>query len=514
MSTFKISDSFFYKLAYFYIGLPFLIFILGWLQYYIAIPILVIFLSSIYYSISAYLPDNNIVDKILAKPNTLFIVVGLILIYIAFSGIGGYSFQNEDHRYRNAIFQDLVKYDWPVIYDIKGFAADNPLEGKQSLLAYYLGYWLPSAIFGKLFGLQIGNLALYFWTVLGIVLVFYYLCQYFNRYSLKVFWLFVAWGSLYFIGSFCTFPVKDILKGDAYLWAKNMLFADGNTGLIYWTFNQTITPWIIILLIINKFNVKNSIFLVSLLFFSGPFAFIGFLPFIGFYLFENIALSKDIYKSIYKYFSFQNTLGAFVVLSITYLYFKTNSSGNVFHITAPDFYTYLIFIFLSIGIIFILLFDQFKNQKKYYLVLIILLILPFIQLGFGIDLTARASIPAMFILMLLVGKYLIISKKNSRRQAIILYLLIAGFGHNLQLVRSIYFTGLQAISQTDLGPVLAESRNKIIKNIGDRLIANKEKNITIKNDLITLKNPNNVLVRNFMGPADTSFFYKYLAKKH
>lgn len=512
----KISDNSIVRLAYFYISFPYLIFLFGWLHWYISWPVSILFLISIYFSISLYQPDNKIINQIFSKQKLLFWVILIIIIFILFSGIGGYSFQNEDHRYRNAIFQDLVGNSWPVLYQIKGFAVDNPLEGKQTFLVYYLGFWLPAAVVAKVFGIKVGAFFLYCWAVLGVSLVFYFLCKYFKRFSIKILLLFISWGTLYFLGSIYTFPIKEILKGSAYLWAGNLLFADGNTGLIYWTFNQTITTWLIILLIMNQLNAKNLLFLASLLFFSAPFAFIGFIPFVAYLAYKNDLLKivnfKGLISSLSKYITFQNTVGSLSVLLIPYLYFGSNSSGNVFHLTIPSLSTYFIFVFLSIGIIFILIFDRFKRNFLYYLILAILLTLPFFQLGFGLDFVARVSIPAMFILMLLVGDYLIKSEKGWRRNAVIGYLIIAGLGHNLQFVRSVYFTGLQIVSNTNLGESLAESNIGLLKNMGERLQIVKGKNITTQNDLVTLSNPNNVLVRNFMGVTNTSVFYKYLAK--
>ncbi len=504
------------RLAYFYLGLPYLIFLIGWLHWYISIPISIFFVYALYCSIGSYVIDNKIIDEIRKQSKLLYLILFLLIVYLFFSGIGGYSFQNEDHHYRSAVFQDLINNQWPVVYQIKGFASENPLEGKQTFLVYYLGYWLPAAVAGKILGIKVGSFILYLWTVIGISLVLYFLCKYFNRFSIKIFWLFIAWGTLYFIGTFYTFPIKEILKGNAYLWAGNLLFADGNTGLIYWTFNQTIVPWLIILLIINQMNPKNILFLSSILFFYGPFAFIGFLSFIAYFVYKNdfskAKLNNIDFKKFGKYLSFENVGGSFSVMAICYFYFASNSSGNVFNIVLPEIKTYLIFIFLSIGIISILLFDRYKTDLLFYLILFVLLILPFFQLGFGLDLTARASIPAMFILMLLAGEYLLKAKNGIRKNLVILYLIVAGLGHNMQFIRSVYFTSLEAASQTNLGETLSTNGNPIIKNIGDRLLVAKDKNLTIQNNLGTLKNPNNVLVRNFMGLTDQSIFYKYLAK--
>jgi hypothetical protein len=514
----KINDRFILRLSYFYLGFPFLVFLFGWLQWFLAWPLAAIFCWAMYSSQKTYLADNQIVNRISKNPKVFFWVLLTLIIYVFFSGIGSYSYQNEDHHYRNAIFQDLINKPWPVIYQIEGFKADNPLEGQQTLLVYYLGYWLPSALIGHIFGLKVGSFALYLWTLLGLNLVFYYFCKYFKTYSIKMLWLFLGWGSLYIIGTLYSFQLKEVLKGNVYLWAGNMLYADGNTGLIYWTFNQTIAPWLIILLIMNQLKASNLFFLSSLMFFFGPFAFIGFVPFVLYFIykidFSKLPLKADFGQLIFKYFTFENIAGSLSVLLISYLYFSSNSSGNVFNITIHDTSTYLLFVFLSIGIISIIIFNRYKINVLYYFILVILLVLPFFQLGFGLDLTARASIPAMFFLMLLAVEYLLFAEIGFRRNLVLVYMALAFLGHNLQFARSVYFTSIQALSNSSLAIDIVKSKSIIFRDLGDRLIANSGKNITIKNDLGTLSNPNNFLVRNFMGLTKGSFFYKHLAKKN
>jgi hypothetical protein len=513
----KINDRFIIRLTYFYIGLPFILFVIGWLRWYYSLPIVSLFLYSIYLSQKSFIANDEFSKIVFSNKKVLLSIFLCLATFIFFSGIGSYSFQHDDHHYRNAIFQDLIEKSWPVKYHIEGFATENPLEGKQTFLAYYLGYWLPAAIVGKLFGLKAGSFALYLWSLLGLNLVFYFFCKYFKTYSLKMLWLFLGWGSLYVIGTFYSFPIKEVLKGNVYLWAGNMLYADGNTGLIYWTFNQTITPWLILLLIINQTNSKNLVFLASLVLFYGPFPFIGLIPFLGYFILSNDVLgfqSKfNFSQFILKYLTVENLLGGCTVMLISYSFFSSNSAGNVFRLAIPQFSTYFIFVFLSIGIISILIFDRFKSNPLYYLVLVVLLVLPLFQLGFGLDLTARASIPAMFILMLLVVDYILNTKTGFRKKLVIYYMIVSFLCHNIQLFRSVYYTSLDAVSRTNLGEVLVKKNNKLAQKTGAILIANKDKNLTIKNDLDSLNNPNNILVRNFMGLTEGSFFYNYLAKQ-
>ena len=107
-----------------------------------------------------------------------FLIVIIIGTWVYFSGIGGFAFQNDDHRWRNEIFQMLVWYDWPLVKDV----TINNLTETRGMI-YYIGFWLPSAIIGKIFGMRAGYLFQMLWAILGLTLVYYYVCAYIKKLS-------------------------------------------------------------------------------------------------------------------------------------------------------------------------------------------------------------------------------------------------------------------------------------------------------------------------------------------
>src|SRR5690606_37428291 len=250
-------------------------------------------------------------------------------IVVFYSGVGSYTYQNDDHLYRNAIFRDMVVKDWPVLYKIEGFEG-HPLNGKTTMMTYYLGFFLPAALFGKVFGLEAGRLFLYLWTILGIVLVLFQTAKYLNRFSFKVLLIFFAWGTLFFIGGLIKYPLDKFGEEGYYLWAGIRLYANSNMGSLYWIFNQAIPGWLIMLLIFNKASTKNMFFLYSLCLFLSPFCFAGFFPFILYFIFSDWKKNTGFKDLVMKYVSFQNIAGALVVLMVSYLYLSNNTSGRTF----------------------------------------------------------------------------------------------------------------------------------------------------------------------------------------
>lgn len=144
-------------IAYFYITIPFVIFILGWIGLRYSIPCTILIGISMYQIIKnspkIWKPEFN-QDNIVK----IICIIIFVLIWVYFSGIGKYVFQNTDHGARNTIFNILVQYDWPVInYELY---PENEVYGPTSLI-YYIGFWMPAALVGKIFGINVE----YCWTL-------------------------------------------------------------------------------------------------------------------------------------------------------------------------------------------------------------------------------------------------------------------------------------------------------------------------------------------------------------
>lgn len=84
---------------------------------------------------------------------------GVVALAVACSGIGGFGFANLDHEKHAAILGDLVREPWPVFYAESG----RPL-------VFYVGWYLGPALIGKGLGWTAANLALFAWSALGLAL--------------------------------------------------------------------------------------------------------------------------------------------------------------------------------------------------------------------------------------------------------------------------------------------------------------------------------------------------------
>jgi hypothetical protein len=158
-------------LHYLYLSLPILVLMLGWMKLYLAVPLAVAVVwcccRAVRGESAFWMPQWN---RDMVR-RAVFIVL-ILALWVYFAGIGGLAWQNPDHYYRNEIFHILVDKPWPVRVSEEGVAR---------ALTYYIGFWMPAAVFGKVFGLSAGFLFQAFWAVLGLGLVYSCICDHLRR---------------------------------------------------------------------------------------------------------------------------------------------------------------------------------------------------------------------------------------------------------------------------------------------------------------------------------------------
>lgn len=154
-------------LSLIYLAIPYFLFFYGWLWWPYALGFGAILAVALGLAIQICAGEEGFgLRSLLPRSPTdglLTVAVTLSLLYV--SGIGGLGHQQKDWEKHNAILADLVQRPWPVAYG----AGDGDAQG--FMLTYYLAYYLPAAVVGRLFGLISAHLALLAWTFLGMWLV-------------------------------------------------------------------------------------------------------------------------------------------------------------------------------------------------------------------------------------------------------------------------------------------------------------------------------------------------------
>lgn len=493
------------KLSYLYILLPFLIFAAGWMKIYIAVPVILILIFCFWKicreSEQLWIPQ-------LTKDNVIKVlfIVGAIALWVYMSGIGKFVYQNNDHPARNAIFNILVEYDWPVVNHeiLSKFAYVGDFE--TTGLIYYIGYWLPSAVIGKIFGLRVGYYAQAVWAVLGITLVYYFICVKAKKVVIWPLWIFIFFSGLDIIGVYLT--SADIAAYEsiwhAEWWSVPYEYSSMTTQL-FWVFNQAIPAWICTILAYIQRNNRNLVFILACCMLSSTFPFVGLLLLTAFFCLSRKYPGLEQFRScgrkvrfreyvkafVKDTFTFQNVIGGGIIGILSFLYlFGNSSSGRMFQEDprGPAYYNSLpklvLFLILELAVYAVFLYKYNKDNKLYYYVVLLLCIIPPIKIGYSNDFCMRVSIPLLFILMLLVIEA--VSKAWKQKQypmfiGLVIVLVLGSATPALELKRTWTYTYQRT-------------------NAGEAVYAEDGDELEILN------------APNFSGDIENNFFFKYIAK--
>lgn len=175
-----------------YLSLPIFLFLIGWLNPTFSI------LASCALIIGCVLFIRNKEETQHIELKWYSVVFGLLLVFlwVYLSGTGGFAYQNSDYSKHNAILRDLIHYEWPVIYN---YSTDY---SNSAPLVYYVAYYLPAALAGKLFGWTIANVTMYLWTVLGVILSLYWLFRIIGKFKLSFILVFILFSGMDILGGF------------------------------------------------------------------------------------------------------------------------------------------------------------------------------------------------------------------------------------------------------------------------------------------------------------------------
>ena len=418
-------------LSLLFLEIPFFLFLCYWTSLYIGgIAGILIFILHFY----QWKKTSN--ESLQIKISFIIFILLVCSIWIFWSGIGGYFFQSSDHGARNAIYHDLLKFKWPVIYE----------NGRY--LNYYFGYWLIPAfitrVLKNLFLVDLwtlGQFVLYPYTV---IYVFIIILQIIRRNIITKKNIYIALICLIFFSGLdiCGLLVKLILKGEFHFineiinwwnsnesifnhiewWANHWQYSS-NTTQLFWVFNQALPAWLSTLIILNRNNLKQDLYIGVLTLFLAPFPACGLILIsVGKILVNN---KNNLKKQVGSVISKENIISIlfFIFIAVFYLgnsRIKVGDEEKLFSIIKFHNLELKDYILLFLHLLFevLLFFPLIKNSKyktQGYICLTYLLILPFINFRGSYDFQMRSSIPELFFIMLVLIDQLIDLKNCSKK---------------------------------------------------------------------------------------------------
>ena len=453
-----------------YVFSGFFIWAATWLEVYIPATMLILYLllgaiskSNMNYNQRSHLSFQS--KKIMLLINKSIVRNYTILIWsLILTGLVGFfpftNFTGDWIAGRWELYLFLVNSDWPSVSD-----PAIVIEGSSGFIRHYLGFYLPPAALTKflVYFFDFSNVKLisfviiYFWITLGIFICLKYVQSRIqvtkseiNLEITKIIFIFFCFSGLDIIGAILT-------KGyfvDGFIhiewWAQYFNYLSPFTTLSYPTNHFLATIFALVLL--DNLRKQHSInrfllFLPPLVFWS-PLVTLAILPYFLFIVFEQRLIQsfwinvKNIRGLFEQIIIFIIILFQIVVIAI---YFTSQPSGLKFNFFFIDSYQkivmYLFFVVLEFGIIVFLVIRNFPQFKSlFYLIFVNLMLIPFVNAGIANDFSTRMSLPALFILSLIIA----INNRNIKFP-IKIYLYISSLVLLIELTSRItYFNDIQS----------------------------------------------------------------------
>ena len=400
--------------------LPIIVFFIGFLKpVYALIGTLVCLIS-----LGAVLKSRNTLpgrDNTIAFTRMeLAVFLGVMLLWGYLGGMNGFFYQSTDWNIRNAVFRDLLYNRWPVVY-----------PQKMTALVYYIGYWLVPAALAKpvyyFFGAEAGWLAarmlLWIWTgvltTLIVLLMMIYAKADSRRKKVLCLVVFIGFSGMDVLGSWIRGDLGSAFSPDVLhleWWGSGYQFSSITTCL-YWVFNQTVIPWLVILCVLFEEDPRNYLFWGMSCMLSGPFPFVGLVILMvvkaGAYVIRRLR-EKAWKPALAALLSPSNLIMLAGVFPVLALYFLSNnataagvggagaagSAAALAESVRGYLWSGILMVFLmDAGVYLCLFFKTHRKDPLYWTAALSLFILPYFHLGGAGDFAMRATVPGVFMLV-------------------------------------------------------------------------------------------------------------------
>lgn len=405
-----------------YISLPIMVFLLGYLRWYWGIPGICALSFAFYCAVHEQRTTCSDTVISISWWEMLFWIV-FVLLFTHLCGLSGFWYQTTDWNARNPIYKDIITRPWPVFY-----------EGRNTALSYYIGFWLVPAVPAKLVymlfgvdaGWMMGHFTLWLWSALGLLLILLSIFLQLDSNSLKsrcVSSLTVLLFSGLDIVGVLIYRERYLLEPGAFhleWWYLSYEFSSITTCLC-WVFNQTMIPWICVLIFLTEKSSRNYLLIGTACLFCGPFPFVGLIILMFARFFADCAAELRNRGSagncIRDAFSPQNLIVLCFVFPLAALYLLSNNAAaeglkTDISRVVPTVGGMLLFFVLEVGIYWGLLWKEHRKDVLFYAVVGTLLMCPFIRIGQGDDFCMRVSVPGIFLMAIWCAKRICAFVKN------------------------------------------------------------------------------------------------------
>ena len=462
----EIKKSFLKNASILYLSISVICFLLLWCRWYVS---LISIICTVFIAYRFIVCENKNKESIYIDKKWIAVILLVILSWCILGGQGGFYYQSPDWSARNAIFRKMIFSETPVFFS----------EGY--FLCYYIGHWMVPNVIGKILirlgasaemVWSISNICLLIYTMIGVTLAFFLVISFLKRNKKRDFILllsiFILFSGLDIVGYLIRSTYTTVQSFVPYHieWWNDYPQFSSNTTQLFWVFNQAVPAWVTTMLFIDSDNIKKDGFIGTILLLFSPLPIFGCAVLVFGKIIQKYILRKKI-KSFFKdLFTVDNMLSFLIILPIiaSYILANTRISQGEFtsSVTEVNFLAtllkYTLFLILECGIYLIFVYKEYKKSYLFYTVLCALPIIGCISLGSSYDFQMRASIPLLFVLMIMVMDVLLKgldSRKNERVIKVALLSIVLVIGSITPLIE--FYRGIDYVTKHPEGPFVYEA---------------------------------------------------------
>jgi hypothetical protein len=389
-------------LAVGFVSLPSLLFLLTWVNAWIAWPLAA---ALIFAMDRALLKATTGGERRMSPGPRAGVVIGIVaIVWTAFGGAGHLGYANADWELRDALYGDLIRYSWPIAYQLP--------DGSTGVLRTAMGYFLPAAFIAKVAGTPYADALLFIWTAIGVGLFLALLPVPRSRGALG--WLVPMLIVIVFAGMDAV--ATWIYDGQRPLvfpehlewWTIRFQYSAFSTQLL-WVPNHAIAAWIAAALLLRHRGEARSldllVLVLALLPLWSPFAALGFAPFIALVMFQWIPRTgwpRLSPVNLVVCAALVVIVGSLIITGTSSMPVRTSLLIGRLENAIPELLAvYTLFVMTEFGVILVAVWLLAEKDRDLLVMAgVILLVLPFVRFGPGNDIVMRSSIPSQAILCL------------------------------------------------------------------------------------------------------------------
>ena len=205
----------------------------------------------------------------------MLLIAAAALVWTAFNGASHYMHSDHDWLVRDAVLGDLIYQNWPVAY--------RGPDGSTLLLRSAIGYFLPPALFARVFGIDFIDLVIHLWTAAGVALFLTLLplSPRVGRTLLLGLLVTVFFSGMDFLGVLIATQTTPIFPLRLEWWGP--FSYPSLTGQLVWAPNHSLALWIGTALLFRHRDdpdyLRIALLLLPVTLIWTPFAALGLLPF-------------------------------------------------------------------------------------------------------------------------------------------------------------------------------------------------------------------------------------------